>query len=190
MDSLARFVTEPTFFPNNDQEVADLVALLLSFSGSDLPKGSPTEFFLPPGPDSQDTHAAVGQQVTLGSTGSTPAQLGRVMLFMSLAEKGRVGLVVNGRQKGQSRGYAYVGKGTFQSDRASEKVNAYVLMARAREGSELTYTVVPAGTEWRIGVDHDENGLLDRDEEDRVVRAELSSDDVAELAVSTMDATR
>ncbi|WP_205519516.1 hypothetical protein [Pyxidicoccus caerfyrddinensis] len=190
VDSLARFVTEPTFFPNNDQEVADLVALLLSFSGSDLPKGSPTEFFLPPGPDSQDTHAAVGQQVTLGSTGSTPAQLGRVLLFMSLAEKGRVGLVVSGRQKGQVRGYAYAGKGMFQSDRASEKVNAYVLMARAHEGSELTYTVVPAGTEWRIGVDHDENGLLDRDEEDRVARADLSSDDVAELAVSTMDATR
>ncbi|QSQ22249.1 hypothetical protein JY651_45185 [Pyxidicoccus parkwayensis] len=191
VDSLARFVTEPTFFPTSDQEVADLVALLLSFSGSELPKGSPMELFLPPGPDSQDSHAAVGQQVTLGSMGATPAQLGRVMLFMSLAEKGKVGLVVKGRQQGRSRGFTYVRGGTFQSDRAAEKVNALMLMARAQEGSELTYTVVPAGTEWRIGVDQDEDGTLDGDERDGDARAGLSGDDdVAEVAEGPMGASR
>ncbi|MFP2927917.1 hypothetical protein ACLESO_22505 [Pyxidicoccus sp. 3LG] len=177
VDSLARFVTEPTFFPASDQEVADLVALLLSFAGGDLPRGSSTEFFLPPGPDSQDSHAAVGQQVTLGAGGFTTAQLGRVLLFMSLAEKGRVGLVVKGRQKGQARGYTYVGGGLFQSDRASEKVGAYLLLARAESGGELTYTVVPAGTEWRIGVDQDEDGLLDRDELDRGRRPDAPRED-------------
>jgi hypothetical protein len=191
VDSLARFVTEPTFFPTSDQEVADLVALLLSFSGSELPKGSPTEFFLPPGPDSQDSHAAVGQQVTLGSTGATPAQLARVLMFMSLAEQGKVGLVVKGRQQGTPRGYTYVHGGVFQSDRAKEKVNAYVLMARAREGSELTYTVVPSGTEWRIGVDQDDDGTFDGDERDCDVRADLSSsDDVSEVAEGHMGAAR
>jgi DNA-binding beta-propeller fold protein YncE len=187
VDSLARFITEPTFFPANDQEVADLVALLLSFSGSELPKGTASEFFTPPGPDSQDSHAAVGQQVTLGGTGSTPAQLGRVLLFMSLAEQGRVGLVVKGRQQGRARGYTYAGKGVFQSDRATEKVNAYVLMARAHEGSELTWTVVPAGTQWRIGVDQDGDGRFDRDELDRGGRpdARLDGPALAAGAVET-----
>jgi len=189
VDSLARFVTEPTFFPANDQEVADLVALLLSFSGSDLPKGSPTEFFLPPGPDSQDSHAAVGQQVTLGSTGPTPAQLGRALLFMSLAEQGHVGLVVKGRQQGQARGYTYVRGGVFQSDRASEKVTAYVLLDRARAGSELTYTVVPSGTQWRIGVDQDEDGTLDRDELDRGWRPDAPRDGL-ELTAGSVEASR
>ncbi|MBZ4417937.1 YncE family protein [Myxococcus sp. RHSTA-1-4] len=189
VDSIARFITEPVFNPASDQEVADLVALLLSFSGGDLPRGSPTELFLPPGPGSQDSHAAVGQQVTLGGAGPTPAQLGRALLFMSLAEQGRVGLVVKGRQRGEARGYTYVKGGVFQSDRASEKVSAYVLLARARAGSELTYTVVPAGTEWRIGVDQDEDGAYDRDELDRGRRPDALRDEV-ELTASVDEVTR
>ncbi|MFM7298040.1 MAG: hypothetical protein ACKO4Q_12575, partial [Planctomycetota bacterium] len=37
VDSLERFVTEPIFSVTSDQMVADLVAFLLAFSGSDLP---------------------------------------------------------------------------------------------------------------------------------------------------------
>lgn len=174
VDSLARFITEPTFNPESDQEVADLVALLLSFSGSELPRGSATDMFLPPGPDSKDSHAAVGQQVTL--TTATPSELARVLQFMSLAEQGKVGLVVKGRRSGEARGFAYLGGGVFQSDRASEKVGAFLLLAGARPGSELTYTVVPKGSERRIGLDQDEDGMLDRDELDRGRRPDLAND--------------
>ncbi|MBZ4411713.1 hypothetical protein K8640_26195 [Myxococcus sp. XM-1-1-1] len=165
VDSLSRFITEPTFNPESDQEVADLTALLLSFAGSELPRGSATDMFLPPGPDSKDSHAAVGQQVTLSS--ATPAQFVRVLQFMSLAEQGKVGLVAKGVRQGEPRGFTYEGNGVFQSDRASEKVGAYLLLAGIRPGAELTYTVVPAGSERRIGVDQDEDGMLDRDELDR-----------------------
>ena len=68
VDSLARFVSGPVFAPQSDQEVADLVAFMLSFSGSDLPAGSATNVQEPTGTASKDSHAAVGKQATLGGT--------------------------------------------------------------------------------------------------------------------------
>ncbi len=167
MDSLARFVSGPAFSPADDQEVADLVAFLLSFSGSDLPRGSADNLFAPPGPDSQDTHAAVGRQVTLSSAWPSAEQRALVDTFLALADSGKVGLVVKGRQGGVARGYTYVGGGDFQSDRASQRVSAALLRTLAGPGSELTWTVVPKGSEWRIGVDQDEDGIYDRDELER-----------------------
>jgi hypothetical protein len=167
VDSLARFVTNPAFFLESDQETADMVAFLLAFSGSDLPRGSASNLFEPPGPDSKDSHAAVGRQLTLSSAWPSAEQRARVDAFLTLAVSGKVGLVVKGRQGGQARGYTYVGGGDFQSDRASQRVSAAVLRMLAGPGSELTWTVVPKGTEWRIGVDQDEDGVLDRDERDR-----------------------
>jgi len=61
IDSLARFMTEDAFELGSDQDVADLVALMLAFSGSDL--ADPALGV----PDSLDTHAAVGTQLTLRS---------------------------------------------------------------------------------------------------------------------------
>ena len=46
-------------------------------------------------------------------------------------------------------------------------MSAAVLRTLAGPGSELTWTVVPKGTEWRIGVDQDADNVLDRDERDR-----------------------
>ena len=86
--------------------------------------------------------------------------------MLSLADAGAVGVVVKGRQGGITRGYAYLGAGQFQSDRAAESLSAAALRAAAAPGSELTYTVVPEGCQTRIGVDRDSDGFLDRDEED------------------------
>jgi YVTN family beta-propeller protein len=167
VDSIARFVTSPVFFPENDQEVADLVAFMLAFSGSDLPRGLGTSVHEPPGPDSKDTHAAVGKQVTLNTAFPSPAQRALLSTFQALADSGKVGLVVKGRQGGKARGFVYRGGGDFQSDRASERVSAAQLRMRAAPGSELTWMVVPKGTERRIGVDQNEDGVLDRDEKDK-----------------------
>jgi hypothetical protein len=49
-------------------------------------------------------------------------------------------------------------------------VSAALLRTLAAPGSELTWTVVPKGTEWRIGVDRDADGVFDRDEQDRGTR--------------------
>jgi YVTN family beta-propeller protein len=175
VDSIARFITEPVFNLNSDQEVADVVAFLLAFSGSDLPRGSTTAIQEPLGPNSKDTHAAVGRQVTLTTASPTAAQLSTVSTFLSLADSGKVGLVVKGNQGGVARGYAYMGGGAFQSDRAAETVAASLLQTLGRTGNELTYTVVPKGSEVRIGIDRDVDGALDRDELDKGTRPDDAS---------------
>jgi hypothetical protein len=57
------------------------------------------------------------------------------------------------------------------------------LRSSSNAGSELTFTVVPAGTETRIGTDRDEDGVLDRDELD------ACSDPASSASVPDLDVT-
>jgi YVTN family beta-propeller protein len=162
VDSLARFVAEPAFILDNDQDVADLVAFLLAFSGSDLPGGSTGDFLEGPGTASQDTHAAVGVQSTLRNAATAGrGQRALIDQLTDLADLQKIGLVA--RQRG-GRSYAYLGGDLFQSDRAAETVGAAELRASAAPGSELTYTAVPFGSQVRIGIDRDLDGWFDGDE--------------------------
>ncbi len=166
VDSLARFVSEPAFTTASNQEVADLVAFLMCFSGSDLPAGSVTNIFEPPGTASQDTHAAVGLQTTLVSQASAPpAQLQLIAQMLTLAQGPRVALIVKGVYGGLQRGFMYDAvSNAFISDRAGETLAPVALQAAAAPGAELTYTLVPAGTQRRMGIDRDADSFLDRDE--------------------------
>ena len=167
VDSIERFVSEPVFQVTSDQMVADLTAFLLAFSGSDLPQGLPSTLTEPPGGTSKDTSASVGLQTTvLDGLSIPPLQAALLATMQSLAESGKVGLVVKGKQAGIARGYAYVGGGFFQSDRAQERLVIGALQAAAGSGNELTWTIVPRGTQTRIGIDRDLDGCLDRDELD------------------------
>jgi YVTN family beta-propeller protein len=164
VDSLARFVSGPAVDVKSIQEVADLVAFLLSFSGSDLPpaQGHPFE---PVGPSSQDAHASVGLQTTLvDSSNPAPGQMELISEMLGLADQGVVGLVVKGVQDGLQRGYVYSGGQRFDSDLSVETLTESQLLALAKSGSELTFTVVAKGTERRIGIDRDLDGVPDRDE--------------------------
>jgi YVTN family beta-propeller protein len=114
---------------------------------------------------SVDTHAAIGQQATLDGTNNGDPRIGELLdLMLTLADTGQVGLVVKGWAGGEARGYAYVGDGVFQSDRAWEQRSAAELRAAATSGNELTWTVVPLGSAVRIGIDRDSDGVLDGDE--------------------------
>lgn len=112
-----------------------------------------------------DTHPAVGQQVTLAGGDPAPI-LNRLTQLINIANSGAVGLVAKGVQGGAARGYTYLGAGQFQSDRAGETLTTAELIAVAGVGSELTFTIVPAGSQIRIGIDRDEDGFLDADEVD------------------------
>ncbi|HND56367.1 MAG TPA: hypothetical protein PLV92_28310, partial [Pirellulaceae bacterium] len=68
VDTIASFVAEPVFNLTNDQQIADLVAFVLAFSGSELPYGG--SLLEPPGTASHDSHAAVGWQTTLVDSSS------------------------------------------------------------------------------------------------------------------------
>jgi DNA-binding beta-propeller fold protein YncE len=169
MDTLERFVGGGVFAMGSDQEVADMVAFLLAFSGGDLPSPSLLPLRLnPPGNLSQDTHAVVGVQMTLnGANNDQPEVLKLFQAMNVMADAGKVGWVAKGIQEHQQRGYVYQPEtGLFQGDRRNEQISPMSLRFKAKAGSELTLTMVPKGTEWRIGVDRDEDGFLDRDELD------------------------
>lgn len=163
VDSIERFVSEPVFRVTSDQMVADLTALMLAFSGSELPQGStnPTQLE-PPGPPSKDTHAAVGTQTTVVSSATADTALINAML--SLADANKVGVIAKGRVGGEQRGWSYGGAGVFQSDIAAQTNTTTQLLALAAPGSELTLTVVVRGTQVRTGIDRDLDGWYDGDE--------------------------
>ena len=169
VDQIETFVTEPLFTPASTQEVADLVAFMLSFSGSDLPQGTPGDLFQPPGPPSRDAHAAVGVRTTLESlAGASVGQTDLLAQLGVLADQNRIGLVAKARVGGEARGWVYQGGGSWQSDRAVETTTTAALEALAAPGSEVTFLAVPEGTEQRIGVDRDADGHFDRDELDQL----------------------
>ncbi len=167
VDSIERFVSEPAFSVASDQDVADLVAFMLSFSGSDLPQGSASNFLFPPGTASLDAHAAVGAQFTFSNGANLSAEEAQYLGdALAMADSSAVALVVKGLQGGLARGHVYVGSGTFQSDRATESTDTMTLLGGSGPGSELTMTIVVVGTEFRLGIDRDEDGFFDRDELD------------------------
>ncbi len=167
VDTLERFISEPVFRVNNDQEVADLVAFVLCISGSDLPQGSPTNPLEPPGVPSLDTHAAVGTQTTLISQATAPAaQINLINSMITIANTNKVGIVAKGRIDGIQRGWTYINGNNWQSDRNAEVRSTAQMLAAAAVDSEVTFTVVVKGTEFRIGIDHDSDGCLDRDFKD------------------------
>lgn len=131
--------------PVGQQQRRDVEAFLLSFDSG--------------------THAGVGVQTTAANGGGAGDNVARITQMFNLAATGAVGLVVKGVQGGLARGW-FLDAGLFQSDRSAETILPAALLALAADGSELTYTLVPAGTQVRIGVDRDEDGWFDRDELD------------------------
>jgi YVTN family beta-propeller protein len=157
------------FFPPmaDDQEISNFIALLLAYSGSDLPASETlSDPLRPPGVRSQDTHAAVGKQVTFNGANNNDAALVSLLSQMtSQADAGKVGVVAKAVRNGLQRGWVYLGGGVFQGDRiAGSTVPTNALRSSAVAGSELTFTVVPYGTQRRIGIDRDNDGILDGDD--------------------------
>ncbi len=161
IDSLARFFSEGAFTPANDQEIADLVALMLSFTGSDF--GSPLDAFEPPGTASQDVHAAVGRQATLTGPAAPAPDHALLTELIGLATANKIDLVAHGRFENSPRGWQLVG-GNWQRDErlASETLEA--ILTRASPASPVVFTAVVKGTGRRIGIERDRDGLLDFDE--------------------------
>ncbi|MDJ0653792.1 MAG: WD40 repeat domain-containing protein [Xanthomonadales bacterium] len=146
VDSLARFITEPAFELDNDQQVADLVALMLAFSGSDF--GPDPTLLDGERPLSKDSHAAVGAQASSGGSSEKLNQM------VALASAGVVDLTASGGN--DSWRYS---NGQFQASGGGEPVSLQQLLAGE---FEVTFTVVPAGLGQRLGNDRDGDGVGDR----------------------------
>jgi hypothetical protein len=154
VDSISRFVSEDVFTPNNIQEVADLVALMLAFSGSDF--GNPVDGLEPPGTASNDAHAAVGKQVTLASNASDAGR-DLLNLLITLDDNGAIELVAHSGQ----RGWKHDANGQFIRDQFDQYESLTTMLSR---NEPITFTAVPNGTAERLGIDRDRDDLLDYDE--------------------------
>ncbi len=167
VDSIAQFVAEPAFSVVSDQDVANLVALILSFSGSELPLGSLNDITELPGSASQDSHTAVGVQLTFdGVNNGDAALIDLLELLQGEALAQRIDIIAHGIRNGEARGWVWTSLNLFQSDRNGETISIDSLRIDAAAGAEITFTAVPLGNGVRAGVDRDEDGYYDRTELD------------------------
>jgi hypothetical protein len=164
VDSLERFISEPVFDVTSDQDIANLTAFVLAIGGSELPAGSATNILEPPGTASLDSHAAVGRQSTLATPAGEAGQLALITQLISFADASKVGVIAKGSKAGVARGWRYDGANNWQSDKSGETVTTAALQAGTGAGSEVTFTVVPKGSQTRLGIDRDLDGYLDQDE--------------------------
>jgi YVTN family beta-propeller protein len=117
-----------------------------------------------------DFAPAMGAQVTL-SGGDPPAAHARLDLLLqrAAAPEPRPGLpsatecevVAKGSIDGAARGYLRLASGVFQDDTGATLSEPSLRALVEVEGNELTYTCVPSGSGPRIGIDRDDDGVLD-----------------------------
>jgi hypothetical protein len=103
----------------------------------------------------------VGQQITLSGKNHFEA-LPRLKLFMDRAAQGECDLVA----KSMDGGYLYQPGGMFRPDKRSAPLvsETQLINMASRDAGETTFTCVPPGSGVRIGIDRDEDGVLDGDE--------------------------
>jgi hypothetical protein len=107
----------------------------------------------------------VGQQITLAEA-SGAAVNARIDLLLARADAGDCELVAKGSLNQAHRGFLYLGNGSFRSDRAELGIVSTSALRAAvdQQAERLTFTCVPPGTGLRIGIDRDEDGVLDGDD--------------------------
>ncbi len=109
----------------------------------------------------------VGQQITLTS-GNAAVAGPRIDLLAARADAGECDLVAKGVLAGREQGFLYLGGGRYQSGRQFIPPLTSAQLRFLSTGPvrmEVTYTCTPPGSGRRIGIDRDEDGYLDGDEE-------------------------
>lgn len=157
VDTLTRFIQE-SFGISNDQDTADIVALLLAFTGSDLPAGIPTDPTRAPGLPSHDAHAAVGLQSIV--TNNISDQRTLFMMSLARASTSRVDLIVHAMKSNAPRGWLMRGT-QFISDKNETNTTADVL-ALATPQTPVVFTLVPLGSGARLALDRDGDGFFNQ----------------------------
>ena len=156
IDSLGHLFELDEFLPQNNQQIADLVAFMLSFSGSDLSTQNPAQAGDPI--SSKDSHAAIGQQVTRTNSNSS----GRLNSLVNIASSGRVDLVAHQNDGLRTKGWNFnSSEQSFTADDDSVADSLGNLLENASGDRPVTFTVVPAGLGERLALDRDGDGVFD-----------------------------
>jgi hypothetical protein len=99
-------------------------------------------------------HAGIGQQLTVEGT-ITSTEQARLNQLLSIA---------NANHGGVNHGFRHDGGSSWTADRAGETATTASILADASAGRPVTFTLVPAGTQTRLALDIDDDGVLNRDE--------------------------
>ncbi len=133
-------------FEMTDEQRRDLEEFVLSFDTGTAP--------------------AVGLQVTVNAENKSSQWVAdRIRLLMGQAAVGNCDLIINGFYRHAPRGFVYVGNNQFKPDRRAEPhVSLEALIEATGTGEELTFMGVLPGTGVRLGIDRDDDGVLNGDE--------------------------
>jgi hypothetical protein len=106
----------------------------------------------------------VGQQVSFDQNSGADVSA-RIGLLAARADAGECDLVVKGFFKGREQGFVRV-SGQYRSDDSSDALLSEAdLETQAKNANNaLTFTCVPPGSGYRIGIDRDADGIADGDE--------------------------
>ncbi len=107
----------------------------------------------------------VGQQITLDNNNLSEVQ-SRIFLMTSQMDASHNEVVVKARINNLQRGWFRQSDGTYQGDDAfiNPISETQLLQLAQTAGQELTFTAVPVGTAVRMGVDRDNDLVLDQND--------------------------
>lgn len=144
--SMADFFSASLFSPQSDQDIADLVALNMAFSGSEFELPNPT--LSAPAPLSKDSHAGFGLQTSV-NTAALSAQ-SQVQLNLAIAKK--LDLIVNAAKLNFY----------FDADTArfiADDDQTLLTLAQLQALGEQVWTSVGKGLGRRLALDRDGDGV-------------------------------
>ena len=135
---------------------------VFTFAGDATLKGEMEQFMLA---FDSNLKPIVGQQVTLTAT-NVATVTSRLNLLIARASAGDSDLIVKGTVAGVTKGWRRRSDGLFESDTITETAltDSQLRSLAQTAGQSLTYTAVPLGSDLRMGIDRDEDTILDGDD--------------------------
>jgi hypothetical protein len=159
LGSVADFVSIPDFSFNNEQQVADVIALVFSLAGGGFEETIAARNLLP-APPSRDVHAGVGQMRMIRSVTSSAAA--EELRAIAAAGVTRVELVARTSNEARARGWLYRPSiDRFRDDLRGEGTTLTDLLQTVTEETPLLMMLVPAGMGARLSIDQDGDGFED-----------------------------
>jgi DNA-binding beta-propeller fold protein YncE len=153
-DSLSRFLNKG-FGLTNPQQIADLIAVMLSFSGGEITSGSDGFHSV------NDPPAALGKQA-LATSGIPPALLTQVLAYVDAQGPfSAIEIVAWQRSGSTERAWLYDTELSrfIESERATDRFTLPQLLALASPANPLAFMAVSVGTGKRVSIDVDEDGI-------------------------------
>ena len=164
VDSLTRFIQDGFNFVE-DRSTKNLIAFLLSFTGSEISRGNERDESDSPGLPSKDTHASVGAQFLLHGGETIPS---RLMFALAIAANNLDPVDVVVFQQGNQRptGWFYNSASKMlENDGIDTPVSPQELIQSSEASESFLFMIVPPLTGKRMAIDWDSDGVANQTEE-------------------------